>query len=1211
MQSGRTFKPGRTYGIQAGEAQTVTDEELITSLTERLGSMGYTVRHRGNNLPHNEDILMVYKVRKYGPEVEFVDGKKVYHAHTGYTPAQREKHFEEAANYIANPQSWRDIIPETPPTLYANESADKLARYLANKPDWVSPRKFNPANDKYAILNPALRDAYSSDLGRLYEEAVATGDEELIQEAIEEILLQSALPLGSAPHSLSFVSRVKGEYKIVGGVGEPVAQEMLEREVAEELSSLIHKGEYAQLLREKLAAGKRAQEMVNALNTPTKVQVPTVAATTNDEFIALLDPTDIAPSGLPKPSASLHAANEASVDALESSKGFGVATVDLSDIAIMSYFAEGEAYGGIGETIFKEAVKRVRRIADDAGLKVGHFGGDNFKHLGGDQLILWGNIKDGGPVVDSLNKMMTDLLESAPDAAKLLYAKGSPVIITPSAGIAFGENTAMDTLLADARAMMFRKGQVLKARQWAHGFGRERGFSKPEVTKDGFLFKAKDGTEFIVPFDDSTELWTEIAYAKILREGGEIQLRDGKLAVVKGGNVVYTAENSRQLALLEMVQEPMASQDLTPFALEAFGGNVANPINIDGGMKEDSPVPAMESRVRGLGEWFTWYWRTTRSVANDVQKKYGFELGDFYDVLHKAHTKMFAHLTAEDKLIRKASKGLSSQRLQEQVESLFLLHPSERAKYLPKLGENVNRLYIRMQKLFYRAYEDMNIPKEHWDKVLWYADRYKAGALDTRIYNQPWFKMLEPLFKMPEMSRGLTDIKVETLLHKMWRAHLKARHVVPVVKEMRLRYKDLKELRGRDLPDEVDNTVNRMGELFLGAMDMDFVSMVNFFARWGKDSPAAYRVAQNLPATILALQYSHSMAFRLGLPFRNLFQPIITASPIIGLPDVLKGYATAFKVLPDENKWFRWALGKTQEKIGLDELRELGIWQDSLPVPMGQVLSDPLAASGWMGQVMRQNRWGLEGQRQTERLVRMTAFYGGIHHSTRALNEALRKNKGFEWFAKAADLNMFHKVDRARWKAMWDKATTGEGSWRELIVDFSRRVADDTQFTYASYANPRAFHHTLSKMCMQYGVWPTNYLDLIVEKGIRGEARARFWRRLITTHGTLGAAGAAAGLKMDDWTFLEPLQYTGGPITQYVAAMITASAGPREDKLNRLAAVSMRYGMQLVPVGGLWKHDIRKALEYLAREDGTAALLSMFRLADWPDDQVDITTEYE
>jgi hypothetical protein len=419
----------------------------------------------------------------------------------------------------------------------------------------------------------------------------------------------------------------------------------------------------------------------------------------------------------------------------------------------------------------------------------------------------------------------------------------------------------------------------------------------------------------------------------------------------------------------------------------------------------------------------------------------------------------------------------------------------------------------------------------------------------------------------------------------------------------------MRELRApgyEGLPGEIKSVAQRMGEVFRGSLDKEFASVTQAIATLFGGGPEASRLATVLPGTLLTLQYMSSMAFRVGLPFRNLFQPLITGSPFIGVKATMQGYNDAMRIIRKKNPLFESAY---TGKVGLQEMKELGQWPEFVPVPMAGVIEDGAMAGGFIGSLHRWARRGLAMQAHTDKFNRMTMFFGAIRHAEEKLQIDLAGKKGWEWFAREADLNMFHVVDRDAWKVMYEKASTADGSWRELILNFAKRVSDESQYIYASFANPRIYHSSLVKMGFQYGVFPLNYLDNIKERGFfNSVAKTRYWRRLFGVHGSVLGVGTALGIPVGDWVFFNPLDYGGGPFLQFTSEMLNAKNGPEKGKAERMASVAGRMAIQIIPLAGLWRTDIKKSLKYLEGGHGLSAMMSMFRLADWPEEDYGLNT---
>jgi hypothetical protein len=610
-------------------------------------------------------------------------------------------------------------------------------------------------------------------------------------------------------------------------------------------------------------------------------------------------------------------------------------------------------------------------------------------------------------------------------------------------------------------------------------------------------------------------------------------------------------------------------------------------------------APAINPKLEGRGEWLQFLWTPTKTIMDKIEGYTHIPAGRWYNDLEKQYQVIAKVFNAKKNQAWEAGKGHGSRKTQGYVAQVLLLPKGEQQSSMAKLAKPDQEYFQRMREMFHELWEEIAVPKKYYDDVLHMVNARIMGKLPKEIAEEEWMQSLSPIFSAYELNA--LNVDVAAIHAKLWRSHLRQKYMQPEIK----RIKDLlKDTPSEEIPLTAKKSINRMIELFDSSPDHDFLAFGEMATRAIRKMPGlrgdtAKTIGQQIPALMMSTQYFASMAFRLGLPLRNGFQPWITTAPFIGIRDTAAGYKLAVAHMSKNDKEFKHLI---TGKLGHDDLAELGMRQEYLPVASGEVITSLSSAKGYINQVHKWTRKGLYMQAKTDKFNRYVSFYGSVNRSSRYLKKALEGNKDFEWFAAHADLNMFHKTDRLRWKGMWDKAQTAEGNWKELVMDVGKRVADESQFVYASYANPRIFHHVLTKMGFQYGVWPVNYFNMLTQRGVfNSAAKKRFWFRWAATHGAIASAGTAAGVDMDDWAFFSPLQYTGGPYLQFAVNMLHALQGRPGGQAARVTDVMGRMSKNFIP--GLYKIDAVKAGQYMQHGDPAGAILAAFRLKPWYEDQ--------
>jgi hypothetical protein len=1184
------------------------EDVLITSFKERLGEKGFTVENKPppgmENLPYVDDILMVYPVKGFTEEMAYINLEMRRVTDIGFTLEQQRAHWKEASEFLQNRDNWALIKPEVPPAVYADETANTLSRYVKNAPALGEGLEtFHPKKSNMGIINPAVNEVHG-----VPATSEATGD----------ILATAAAHLDRPPTGLSLVQKkTDGAFEIVAGPGEKRAHEMLKDEIEQEFAIFtespmgqdVREGLFAKYLRTELEIGERAQRMVKNLHEMTPKTYENLLAEAKqiaaEKGVVRTTSRDLTPTervllkasddqvdevtGLLNEPAMEYIMANGSEALMRNGERVGVARAYASNMDLaLKILSKDES-----KVLFQRIGKAFRKVADKHALVIGRGSKSRF--------TLFGQMDSPVAVKKDLNKSFRDLLDDAPEVMKLFYGKDGPTLLTPAFGTAVGRDIPVKTLIEEADAFVHEMNLLLKSQAAADGWMVSKGFARPKALGDGrFEFTAESGEKLIVKAGDGT-LWEEISYARIMDTGGIVKAKDGKWVVIKNGNIDYAANNPRQIALMESVSDPFAEVSLNNVMSDAF----SDIKGIPGGPGLGQPTsplemaPAINPKLRGHGEWLQFLWTPTKTIMDKVEKNTAIPAGRWYNELERQYQVIAKVFNSKKLQAWEAGKGHSSRKTQGFVAQVLLQPKGEQTKLIKDLSSKDQEYFQNMRKMFHELWDEIGVPKEYHDDVLHMVSARIGGQLPKVIAEEEWFQSLSPIFSAYELKA--LNVDVAAIHAKLWRSHLRQKYMVPEVKRIR---DIMKDIPSEEIPVTSRKAITRMVELFDSTPDHDFLAFgelaTDAIRRLpGLKGDTARTIGEQIPALMLSTQYFASMAFRLGLPLRNLFQPWITTAPFIGVRDTAAGWKLATALLKKDDKAFESLItGKVSE----DVLKEWGILQEYLPVASGEVVSSLASAKGYINQVHKWTRKGLYMQAKTDKLNRLVSFYGSVNRSSRYLKKALDGKKDFEWFAAHADLNMFHETDRLRWKAMWEKAEQADGDWKELVMDVGKRVADESQYVYASYANPRIFHHVLTKMGFQYGVWPINYFNMITQRGIfNSAAKGRFWRRFIGTHGALTAAGVAAGVDMKDWAFFSPLNYTGGPYLQFGVNMLHALQGRPGGQTTRVKGVMGRMAKNFIP--GLWKIDAMKAAGYMDHGDPAGAIMAMFRLKPWYDDQ--------
>jgi len=115
-------------------------------------------------------------------------------------------------------------------------------------------------------------------------------------------------------------------------------------------------------------------------------------------------------------------------------------------------------------------------------------------------------------------------------------------------------------------------------------------------------------------------------------------------------------------------------------------------------------------------------------------------------------------------------------------------------------------------------------------------------------------------------------------------------------------------------------------------------------------------------------------------------------------------------------------------------------------------------------------------------------------------------------------------------------------------------LARETHFRYGHAAHPAGWGSIYGRVFGQFGTWPVQYKDFLLEGAARGTVgdKVEFFGIHIAMNLGLAGAGAAAGVNLWSFVSFNALQYTGGPFADIGLDLVRAYGGtPAEQQLAR------------------------------------------------------------
>ncbi len=394
------------------------------------------------------------------------------------------------------------------------------------------------------------------------------------------------------------------------------------------------------------------------------------------------------------------------------------------------------------------------------------------------------------------------------------------------------------------------------------------------------------------------------------------------------------------------------------------------------------------------------------------------------------------------------------------------------------------------------------------DVLEWVATRFRSGELN--VYET------DPLSSVYRHIRGL----------------FMKQHFDPVMPDIN------KVLRG--VQDEGVGRVMReyMLEL-MGAPHASFGKLQGsidklFSILMGRKAPE--RLANDIISGLSAVTSSAVIPFRPDLIARNFFESVLKVLPRVG-PNA---YFRALRyVVSQETRGeaFNAAMKAGAIRPGTQKIRSLHS-ADELFGP---------AAPRAVHKYLRVFDKGFEWYQSADDWGRAIAYHGQRFRVMDNLDDYVKGRIGIETLKSRAKINTFDPLDA---KIAEDFILDRE---YDKAIDHLGQVLSREAMTRYGYADhPVGWNSVQGRLFGQFGTWPVQYKDYLVQGMTRGSMRdrAEFGMLHAGVSGGIVAAGATIGLNLRNWTGMQI--YTGGPFADLsIDVMKSISGSDLEKRMAR------------------------------------------------------------
>lgn len=228
---------------------------------------------------------------------------------------------------------------------------------------------------------------------------------------------------------------------------------------------------------------------------------------------------------------------------------------------------------------------------------------------------------------------------------------------------------------------------------------------------------------------------------------------------------------------------------------------------------------------------------------------------------------------------------------------------------------------------------------------------------------------------------------------------------------------------------------------------------------------------------------------------------------------------------------------------------------------------------------------GFTAYRSGDDWGRAVAFYAGRHRVGKALTKFMgsaRDEAALETFKIDAKVKTFHELVEHK----FDELVKGS-HWEEAKDLIGKELADKVHFLYGNANHPVGWGGPAGKLFGQFGTFPVQYLQFMMEGVTRGtlKDRAEFLgTQTLINMGLVYGGAEVFDADLQSWASFGALTYAGGPYAEIAMNAFTAWSGNDAQRNLALRSLTMMFpsldnpASPFVP-GSYFVSDIRRAFQ--------------------------------
>jgi len=302
------------------------------------------------------------------------------------------------------------------------------------------------------------------------------------------------------------------------------------------------------------------------------------------------------------------------------------------------------------------------------------------------------------------------------------------------------------------------------------------------------------------------------------------------------------------------------------------------------------------------------------------------------------------------------------------------------------------------------------------------------------------------------------------------------------------------------------------------------------------------RLAERITATLGKFAYQASIPFRPALIMRNYLQTMFFTAPVVGPRSWLHGleFTTNPKTMRESFNLARKAGAidaNTIPLFGADEI--FGVEAARFGDRFGPIAKRAAFKTEELFNM------GFSVYRSADDWGRAVAFHAGRNRVNRNV-KAFNQTQDLEAFKVASKVKTFDETIEQEFENL---VLAGRFTDAENFI--GKQLADKTHLLYGNANRPAGWGGVGGRLFGQFGTFPVQYADYVVESLTRGTVKDR--TEWAAVHGAINAGVIVAGAEvfgadLTSWATIPSVRYTGGPYMDAAMSLFQVVGGSEAER---------------------------------------------------------------